>query len=194
MKLFGILSGKQQIDRVTKGLCNHGKHPTCTFQKIIQKKYKNLPEDSVPVFGHVVPPRHKIFARLYRSDHKRNFYHIDHAYFYRSHFNNNPTGKVWYRISKNGHMQTTLKDEADRKAGVAEKIKKTRRDINKIKDNMKKKRMNRRRKFMNSRFKTKKRPSRDPNKRSNMKHKRRLVDRIMLQNSKNSIRAPPVQY
>ena len=113
MKLFGILSGKQQIDRVTKGLCTHGKHPTCTFQKILQKKYKNLPEDSVPVFGHVVPPRHKIFARLYRSEHKRNFYHIDHAYFYRSHFNNNPTGKVWYRISKNGHMQTTLKDDVD---------------------------------------------------------------------------------
>ena len=34
---------------------------------------------------------------------------------------------------------------------------------------MKKKRLNRRRKFMNARWKTKKRPSRDPNKKSNMR-------------------------
>jgi len=64
-----------------------------------------------------------------------------------------------------------LKEEADRKAGTAAKIKKTRSEINKIKDDMKKKRLNRRRKFMNPRFKTKKRPSRDPNKRSNMKNR-----------------------
>ncbi|MBC8416722.1 hypothetical protein H8E06_00145 [bacterium] len=98
---------------MTKGLCNQDKHPTCTFQKVIQHKYKNMPEDAVPVFGHVVSPRHKIFARLYRSEHKRNFYHIDHAYFFRSHYKTNPSNKIWYRISKNGHMQTSLIKDAD---------------------------------------------------------------------------------
>ena len=64
-----------------------------------------------------------------------------------------------------------IKEEADRKAGVAQKIKKTKEDLNRIKDDMKKKRENRNRRFMNARMRTKKRPSRDPNKGSNMRNR-----------------------
>ena len=117
MKLFGIIAGKWQVDRVTTALCTFGKHKTLNHQSVINDKFKPIPADSVPIWGHIMPPRGKMFKRFYRSEHKRNFYYIDHAYFLRGHkppTKPSPGSKhCWYRISKNGHMQTTLKENID---------------------------------------------------------------------------------
>lgn len=116
MKLYGIITGKATLDRVTNSMCQLSKAPSEKFQSVLKNEFKNIKRDHVPIFGHFLGPRRKIFIRLYRGpkDHRRDFFLTDHAYFWRGHttaIQKKPQHKhIWYRISKNGHMQTTLKD------------------------------------------------------------------------------------
>jgi hypothetical protein len=121
MKLYGIKSGKASLDRAITGICDHKKFPIKSFSEVLNQKSKPsfaIPSDVVPLIGHKMKPRGKIYIRFLRSDHKRDFFDLDHGYFWRGHDVKGQTGllgsprhkQVWYRISLNGHMQTTLKD------------------------------------------------------------------------------------
>ena len=115
-KFVGLLSarkGEGPFNQIIRSISNSGKFNTCWNTNI---KIQSLDDKNIILCDMTVQsPTHNIIK--YRIKKKLDYYHIDHAYFWRGYAhitgNKNPHNCAWFRISKNCHVLNKILDVDD---------------------------------------------------------------------------------
>lgn len=115
--MIGILSERKRegaFNKVIKNIAKANNFNTCWNTEI--SDYSSLDDHELIVCDMMTKsPTHNIIK--YRREKKLNYYHIDHAYFWRGYVhvthNKNPFNCEWFRISKNSHVLNTTLDVDD---------------------------------------------------------------------------------
>ena len=115
--MIGILSERKKegsFNKVIKNVAKSNNFDTCWNTEV--SDYSSLDDHELIVCDMMTKsPTHNIIK--YRREKKLNYYHIDHAYFWRGYFhvthNKNPFNCEWFRISKNSHVLNTILDVDD---------------------------------------------------------------------------------
>tara|TARA_R100000005_G_scaffold95666_1_gene78108 strand:- start:414 stop:1274 length:861 start_codon:yes stop_codon:yes gene_type:complete len=115
-KFVGLLSarkGEGPFNQMIRSISNSGKFNTYWNTNL---NIKELDDKNIILCDMMVQsPTHNMIK--YRREKKLDYYHIDHAYFWRGYAymtgNKNPHNCSWFRISKNSHVLNKILDVDD---------------------------------------------------------------------------------